>query len=120
LRVLIRDRDATFTGVCDTLVAGQSVPAVNIPPRAPRANCHAQRWIRRARAEGTGRLLSYGERHLRSVPGQYAGHDHRHRPHQARQQRPPGQDGHVSPPPGFPARRRTVLGGVINEYHQAA
>jgi putative transposase len=65
-------------------------------------------------------MLSHGERHRRSVLGQCAGHDHGHRPHQARQQRPPGQDGQVSPPLDVPVRRRNVLGGVINEYHQAA
>jgi hypothetical protein len=29
---------------------------------------YTERWVRTARAEITGRLLSYGERHLRSVP----------------------------------------------------
>jgi putative transposase len=119
-RFLIRDRDAKFTSVSGTIVAGQSVTTVKIPPRTPRANCSAGRWIRTARAECTGRMLIYGARHLRSVLGEYAGHDHGHRPHQSRQQRPPGQEGQVSPPLDFPVRRRKVLGGVINEYHQAA
>jgi putative transposase len=65
-------------------------------------------------------MLIYGERHLRSVPGQYAGHYKGHRPHQSRQQRPPDQDRQVSVAPDSPARRRKVPGGVINEYYQAA
>jgi putative transposase len=67
-------------------------------------------------------MLVYGERHLRSVLGEYAGHDNRHRPHQSRQQRPPDQDGQASGggPLSLPVQRRKVLGGVINEYYQAA
>jgi len=62
----------------------------------------------------------YRERHLRSVLGQYATHYNGHPPHQSRQQRPPGQDGQVSPPLDLAVQRRKVLDGVINEYYQAA
>jgi putative transposase len=118
-RFLIRDRDANFTSVFDTIFAAVGV-TVRIPPRAPRANCYAKRWVGTARAECTDRMLIYGERHLRSVLGHYAGHYNRHRPHQARQQRPPGQKAQVSALPNLPIQRRKVLGGVINEHYQAA
>jgi putative transposase len=62
----------------------------------------------------------YRERHLRSVLGEYATHYNGYRPHQSRQQRPPDQDGQVSPPLDLPVQRRKVPGGVINEYDQAA
>jgi putative transposase len=67
-------------------------------------------------------MLTYDERHLRSVLGKYAGHYHynRHRPHQSRQQRPPDQNDQASAPLDLPVRRRKVLGGVINEYYRAA
>jgi putative transposase len=117
---LIRDRDARFTSSYDAIFASEGVIVVKAPPQTPRANCYAERWVRTARAECTDRMLIYGEQHLRSVLGEYAGHYNGHRPHQSRQQRPPDQDDQVSVPLHLPIQRRKVLGGVINEYYLAA
>ena len=119
-RFLIRDRDAKFTGAFDEIFRSEGVQIVKTPPRTPRANCYAERWIRTARAECTDQMLIYGQQHLRSVLGEYAGHYNRHRPHQSRQQRPPDQDNQASAPLNLPVQRRKVLGGVINEYFRAA
>jgi len=86
-RLLIQDRGAKFTSALDAIFASEGV---KIPPRTPKANRYAERWARTARAERTDQMLIYGGRHLLSALDEYAAHYNRHRPHQSRQQRPPG------------------------------
>ena len=66
-RFLVRDRAGQFTASFDAALAGVGIEAVKIPPRSPRANAYAERFVLTARTEITDRMLILGERHLRSV-----------------------------------------------------
>src|ERR1019366_2053389 len=69
-----RDRAGQFTASFDAVLAGAGIEAVKIPPRSPRANAYAERFVLTARTEVTDRMLIFGERHLRTVLAQYAAH----------------------------------------------
>jgi putative transposase len=106
------------------VLSGAGIEVVKIPPRSPRANAYAERWVRTVRAEVTDRMLIAGPRHLRAVLGEYAAHYNRHRPHRARNLRPPDSDDmtvvSTTDLATVRIRRNEVLGGLIYEYQGAA
>lgn len=69
-------------------------------------------------------MLIAGPRHLRAVLDHYVAHCNQHRPHRARNLRPPDTSDVATGPchgPGRGAdRRREILGGLIHEYERAA
>jgi putative transposase len=123
-RFPIRDRAGQFTEAFDAVFASARIEVVTIPPRSPRANAYAERWVRTVRSEVTDRMLIAGPRHLHAVLDEYAVHYNEHRPHRARNLRPPAAA--EMAPAGIAnlatpkIRRRRVLGGLINEYERAA
>ena len=106
------------------MLADAGIEPVKIPLRSPRANAYAERWVRAARAEVTDRMLIAGPRHLGAVLDEYSAHYNRHRPHRARNLRPPDCDditrAAVTDLTTVKIRRRKVLGGPIHEYERAA
>ena len=120
-RFLIRDRAGQFTDAFDAVLSGTGIEVIKIPPRSPRANAYAERWVRTVRAEVTDRMLITGPRHLRAVLNEYAAHYNQHRPHRARNLRPPDCDENAQVAvTDLTVRRRRILGGLLNEYERAA
>jgi putative transposase len=123
-RFLVRHRAGQFAEVFDSVLSGAGIEVVKIPPRSPRANAYAERWVRTVQAEVTDRMLIAGPRHLRVVLDEYTAHYDRHRPHRARNLWPPDSGGIITAPVADLAEARIrchqVLGGLIHEYGRAA
>jgi putative transposase len=121
-RFLIRDRDTKYTTAFDEVFTSEGIEIPRSPPQAPRANAYAQRWVRTVRRECLDRILIYNPGHLLATLGEYVAHYNEHRPHQARQQRPPDA---ADPAPtavvdlaAARIRRKTIVNGLINKYSQ--
>jgi putative transposase len=122
-RLLIRDRDAKFTAAFDAVFSAAAVETVKIPPRAPRANAYAERWVRTVREECLDWTLIWNRQHLQRVLTTYLEHYNKARPHR-------GIDLDVPVPEPMatvttlPIAGRVecvdVLGGLIHEYRRAA
>jgi putative transposase len=117
---LIRDRAGQFTLGFDTVLADAGIQVVKIPPRCPRANAFAERFVLTIRTEVTDQMLILNERHLRAVLAEYAHHYNHRRPHRGRNLDPPNPDQPVPAEPATRISRQRILGGLITEYQPAA
>jgi putative transposase len=118
--LIVRDRDSKFTTAFDEVFAGNGTRVIKTPVRSPRANSFAERFVGTLRRECLNHVLIFGEQHMREVLAEYARHYNGHRPHQGlRQEAPLRQPGRVVNITGR-IERRTVVGGLISEYHRAA
>jgi hypothetical protein len=73
--------------------------------------------VRRERAE---RMLIVGECHLVAVLREYVAHYNGHRPHRSLGQQPPNPAPRIVDLSAARIHQRPILGGLINEYSQAA
>ena len=114
------DRAGQFTAALNAVLTGAGITVAKIPPRCPRANAYAERFVLTARTEVTDRVLIFGERHLRHVLGVYSRHYNGWRPHRSLNLAPPRTQRPVIDLAQQRITRRPVLGGLLNGYERAA
>src|SRR5256884_3366488 len=119
-RFLVRDRAGQFTASFDAVLADAGIDAVKIPPRSPRANSYAERFVLTARTEVTDRMLIFGERHLRTILAGYEAHYNGLRTHRGRQRHPP-RPAHTGADLSYERiQHPPAVRGLISEYEPAA
>jgi putative transposase len=82
-RFLIRDRDTKFSACFDSVFTGTGVSVVKTPPRAPRADAYAERWVRSVRTECWDWILIFNQGHLHWVLIAYLARYNAAGPHRA-------------------------------------
>jgi transposase InsO family protein len=116
---LIMDRDTKFTEAFRDAIEREGVEPIRCPPRSPKCNAHAERFVRSIKEECLERMILLGECSLRRALRDYGIHYLRERNHQ-------GVDNllleptNVIPFPTGPVQRRERLGGMLNYYHREA
>lgn len=118
--VLIRDRDAKFSGTFDEVFRSESLRVIRTPVRTPRANAFAERFIGSIRRECLDWMLIVGRRHLEAVLREYLDHYNSHRPHRGLGLRAPEAQPPIVPSVSRRIHKRDRLGGLIHEYYLAA
>jgi putative transposase len=121
VRFLIHDRDTKFTAAFDEVFRTDGLRIIKTPIRSPQANAIAERWVKSARTEVLDWLLIFGERHLRTTLREYVAHYNRCRPHRSLDlTTPEPYERSIGSASTSRVHRRGRLGGLINEYYEAA
>jgi transposase InsO family protein len=118
-RLLIRDRDTKFTRAFDAIFGAEGIRVIQTPPRAPKANAFAERFVRTIRHECLDWTIIRGRGHLKAVLDEYVEHYNTHRPHRSLELASPEPDTRDQLSAGA-VIRLPILGGLINEYTRRA
>ena len=83
-RYVLHDHDTKFCSLFrETLTTGGIEP-IQLPPRSPNLNAHAERWVRSVKRECLSKLILFGEASLRRALTEFVDHFHEERNHQGR------------------------------------
>ena len=119
-RFIVHDGAGQYARSFDAVFEAEAVTAISTPPRAPKANAYAERWVRTLRHELLDRTIIWNERQLRALLVDYIDHYNQHRPHRSLDQAAPDDTNETTIDAGQPVVRHTRCGGLINEYRHAA
>ncbi len=125
IKFLIRDRGPDFTASFDAVFQATGTRSLRTAAQAPRMNAICERLAGTLRRELPDRVLILGEAHLRAVLAEYQAHYNTARPHQGIAQRVPDSECRAPLVTATDSgveriHRKTVPGGLINEYIHAA
>jgi putative transposase len=121
VRFLVHDHDAKYSGGFDSVFRAEGVDIIRTPIMAPRANAFAERWVKTVKTECLDWMLIVGPRHLLAILRDYVEHYNCGRPHRGLELRCPMPHPRARRPARPRSiRRRTRLGGLLSEYHDAA
>ncbi len=114
---LIIDRDTKYTDEFKTTLDGSGVENVLCPPRAPRCNAFAERFVKSIKFECLNELIVIGRRHLEISIKKYTDFYNAHSNHQGvgnelLTARELADDG--------PIECKSELGGMFNFYYRKA
>jgi transposase InsO family protein len=97
------------------------IEPIQLPPRSPNLNSHAERWVRSVKGECVSKLILFGEVSLRRVLTDFVDHFHGERNHQGKGNVllfPSETVGQQKPRSRVRCRER--LGGLLKYYSYAA
>ncbi len=113
---LIHDRDPLYTEAFRKMLESSGIKTVRTLPMAPNLTPVVERFIRTIKSECLGRMLIFGESHLRYCIEQYCLHYHHERPHQGL------GNNMIEPPPQGSGEIicHERIGGLLKSYRRAA
>jgi putative transposase len=118
-RYLIHDRDPLYTCEFLSILAEAGIESVELPPRSPNLNGHAERFVRTIKEECLERMIFFGEQSLRTAVREFGTHYHGERNHQGLDNRLITPDKTIGVQAGT-VRRRQRLGGMLKYYYRDA
>ncbi len=119
-RFIIHDGAGQYARSFDAVFEADGMTAITTPPRAPKANAFAERWVRTLRNELLDRTIVWNERQLRALLNEYVDHYNQHRPRRSLQKTAPDDTNVARIDAGQLIVRHGRCGGLINEYRHAA
>jgi putative transposase len=115
-RYFIHDRDSSFLPF-DFILESEDIEVIKTPPRTPKCNAFAERFVREAR-ETLDDLILLGEGHLRHALKCIEQHHNQHRPHQGIENNIPlGYNYPDASAPPTEINCESTLGGLLRHYH---